>query len=585
MNHTETLTRFTANFVDELAQGGLTDVVISPGSRSTPLAITITEHADLRQWIVLDERSAAYFALGMAKKRQVPVALVCTSGTAAANYFPAIVEAYYSRVPLVVLTSDRPHELRDTGAPQAIGQIKLYGDYVKWFQEMALPEADAAMLDYVRNKASRAVHTANEGNPGPVHLNFPFREPLIPDMGLDNVWGNKPDEPFYTMAAGKRRLEPEQLNQLNKQLQSLSKGLIVCGPQTDPNLALAITNLAETWQLPILADPLSQVRAGKHTKHLIVESYDAFLRSETLRQQLKPDFIIRFGAMPVSKAYLFYAKEHSDVPQYVVENVAGYREPAGNRTEWIYADAALLCQDLTNSAGSVAGDAQWLSRWQTMNQTSKNHLTASDDTDALTEGEAIRSLLAVLPDASSIYIGNSMAVRDLDTFFMATDKSVDVLANRGANGIDGMVSSGMGAAATGDPVTLVLGDLSFFHDMNGLLTAKHYELNITILVLNNNGGGIFSFLPHASQPNTHFETLFGTPLDIDLRYAVKMYGGTYRQPESTSELKDSLQESYQYQGLSVVEVKTERAANEAWHRRKWQAIEASLLKDEASRHV
>lgn len=576
MNHTEELTRYTANFVDELVQSGLTDVVISPGSRSTPLAMTIAEHPGLRQRVVIDERSAAFFALGMAKKKQHAVAIVCSSGTAAANYLPAVVEAYYSRVPLLVLTADRPHELRDTGAPQAIDQIKMYGDYAKWFHEMALPEADERMLAYARGKASRAVNTANEDNPGPVHLNFPFREPLIPDFSLENLWGKRSGEPFYTKAEGKRRLEQTKLEKLSNKLQSFQKGLIVCGPQTDQTFATAVTELAEAWQIPILADPLSQVRAGQHHKDLIIESYDAILRSESIREHLKPDFIIRFGAMPVSKPYLFYVKEHDSIPQLVVENTSGYREPAGNNTEMIYADAALLCKDLANIADGTAFDKDWLQTWQQMNQTAQNLLLESDDTDAVTEGEAVRCLLDVVPDDSSIYVGNSMAVRDLDTFFMNTPKLLDVLSNRGANGIDGMISSGMGAAAAGDPVTLLLGDLSFFHDMNGLLTAKHYGLNITILVVNNNGGGIFSFLPQVNH-EMHFEALFGTPLDIEFKQAVNMYGGTYQQPVNEAELKQALAKGYQYDGLSVVEVKTDRTGNLNWHRDKWRQIEESLL--------
>ncbi|WP_010532311.1 2-succinyl-5-enolpyruvyl-6-hydroxy-3-cyclohexene-1-carboxylic-acid synthase [Lentibacillus jeotgali] len=575
MNHTEELTRYTANFVDGLVQSGLSDVVISPGSRSTPLAMTIAEHPGLKQWVVIDERSAAFFALGMAKKRHHAVAIVCSSGTAAANYFPAIIEAYYSRVPLVVLTADRPHELRDTGAPQAIDQVKMYGDYAKWFHEMALPEADEKMLAYARGKASRAVNTANEGNPGPVHLNFPFREPLIPDLSLENLWGERSPEPFYTKTEGKRKLDRDQLENLRSKLQSFHKGLIVCGPQTDQALPAAVSELAAAWQIPILADPLSQVRAGEHHKDVVIEGYDAILRSESIREKLKPDFIIRFGAMPVSKPYLFYVKEHNSIPQFVVENTAGYREPAGNKTEMIYADAALLCKDLMNLADRDSSDAKWLQTWQNMNQTAKDFLLESDDENGVTEGEAVRSLMEVIPDNSGIYVGNSMAVRDLDTFFMTTPKSIEVLSNRGANGIDGMISSGMGAASIGAPVTLLLGDLSFFHDMNGLLAAKHYGLNITILVVNNNGGGIFSFLPQVKH-EAHFEALFGTPLDIEFEQAVNMYGGTYQQPANEAELKQALESSYEYDGLSVVEVKTDRAANLNWHRAKWRQIEGSM---------
>lgn len=577
MNHTEILTRYTANFVDELSKSGITDAVISPGSRSTPMAMSLTEHPDLNQWVVIDERSAAFFALGMAKKTKRPVTLVCTSGTAAANYFPAIVEAHYSRVPLVVLTADRPHELRDVGAPQAIEQIKLYGDYVKWFQEMALPEADSSMLQYARSRASRAVNTAQEGNAGPVHVNFPLREPLIPDFTLDNLWGQLTLQAYYPVNTGERRLSPDQVNQLSQKLHSSQKGLIVCGPQTETDFAAAVVKLAAAWGLPILADPLSHVRSGQHPKENIIEGYDAILRNEMIREQLKPDYIIRFGAMPVSKPYLFYVKEHHDVPQYIVENEAGYREPAGNRTEFIYADPVMLCHDLAGS-NDITSDENWLTAWKTMNDVAKKHLLEDVDTHSLTEGNAVQNLLEMIPDKSSLYVGNSMAVRDLDTFFMTTSKKVDILANRGANGIDGMLSSGAGAAAVGDPVTLLLGDLSFFHDSNGLLAAKHYNVNLTVLLINNNGGGIFSFLPQVNHEE-HFEALFGTPLDIDFQQMVDMYGGKYCNVSSGAELKDALYTSWHSQGLSVIEVNTERTVNMEWHRKKWRLIEEELLND------
>ncbi|MFD2628963.1 2-succinyl-5-enolpyruvyl-6-hydroxy-3-cyclohexene-1-carboxylic-acid synthase [Oceanobacillus kapialis] len=579
MSSTVALTRYTANFVDELSKSGVTDVVISPGSRSTPLAMTIAEHPVMKEWVVIDERSAAFFAMGIAKKTSRAVALVCTSGTAAANYFPAIVEAHYSRIPLVVLTADRPHELRDVGAPQAIEQMKLYGDYVKWFQEMAIPEASEKMLDYVRNKAARAVFMAQEGNPGPVHLNFPFREPLVPDFTLENLWGDhraiEPRNPAYD---GKRQLSAQQLTSFLQELEGKDKGIIVCGPQMEQELTLAVTSLAEAWGVPILADPLSQMRAGEHAKDLIIETYDAFFRDEALRKKLSPDYIIRFGAMPVSKPYLFYVNENAHTLQFVVENHAGFREPTGNNTGFIFADPVLFCEALLQREHKPLHNKEWLASWQEMNQVAKKHLL-TEATGAITEGEAVRALIDVIPEESSIYIGNSMAVRDLDTFFLTTPKQLSILANRGANGIDGMVSSALGAAVYGNPVTLVLGDLSFYHDLNALLIARQYGLNITILLINNNGGGIFSFLPQ-SQEEKHFEVLFGTPVDIEFKQAVNMYGGIYTSAESEEVLKKVLYESYQSKGLSVVEVKTDREANTSWHRNIWKAI-AEELKDEA----
>ncbi|WP_430784629.1 2-succinyl-5-enolpyruvyl-6-hydroxy-3-cyclohexene-1-carboxylic-acid synthase [Virgibacillus flavescens] len=579
MSNTEALTRYTASFVDELVQSGITEAVISPGSRSTPLAMTIMQHPDMKQWVVIDERSAAFFALGMAKQLNRPVAIVCTSGTAAANYFPAIVEAHYSRVPILVLTADRPHELRDVGAPQSIDQLKLFGDYVKWFHEMALPEAEPKMLDYARSKASRAIHIASSGNAGPVHLNFPFREPLIPDFTLENIWGNEGKGSYSPTLNGKNRLEYVQLTNLLEKLSSKERGLIVCGPQINKDFAEAVTSLAAKWNLPILADPLSQVRAGQHHKDLVIEGYDALLRNESVRNKMKPDFIIRFGAMPVSKPYLFYVKEHADVEQYIVEEHSGYREPAGNRTEFIYADAQLLCEDLLAADFHSTFDSQWVETWKEMNLTAKKHLINTENAGSITEGEAVRCLMEVIPDASTLYVGNSMAVRDLDTFFMTTPKKLAVLANRGANGIDGMVSSGLGAAASGQPTTLLLGDLSFFHDMNGLLAAKHYRINLTILLINNDGGGIFSFLPQ-QENKEQFELLFGTPHGIDFSHAIDMYGGTHEVVTNINQLEDKLFASYQLEGLSVIEVKTDRNHNLEWHREQWKNIELELTHDE-----
>ncbi|MEC5424893.1 2-succinyl-5-enolpyruvyl-6-hydroxy-3-cyclohexene-1-carboxylic-acid synthase [Virgibacillus sp. C22-A2] len=578
MNHREILTRYTGNFIDELTKNGLTDAVISPGSRSTPLAITLAEHDQVKEWVIIDERSAAFFALGIAKETKRPVVLVCTSGTAAANYFPAIVEAHYSRVPLIILTADRPPELRDVGAPQAIEQLKLYGDYVKWFHEMALPEATPTMLEYVRSKAARAYYAAKEDNPGPVHLNFPFREPLLPDLSIKDIWGEKHEQSYIPTLPGKKKVDEHQLHALLHKIQHKKKGVIVCGPQVGDDFADGVIRLAEKWGLPVLADPLSQVRSGPHSKSHVIEGYDAILRNETVRERLKPDFIIRFGAMPVSKAYLFYLQQHKEALQFIVEDFNGFREPAGNSTTFVFADPTMLCKDLVKASAALKFEQSWLSQWQEMNQIAKKHLLYGME-EQITEGEAVRALLEATPEQSYIYVGNSMAIRDLDTFFMTTPKKLSIFSNRGANGIDGMVSSGLGAATGGKDITLLLGDLSFFHDMNGLMAAKQYNLNITILLINNDGGGIFSFLPQVNDKK-HFEALFGTPMDINFQKAVSMYGGNYNRPETEAELKEVLYASYQHKGLSVVEVRTDRSTNTEWHRTKWQVIENELLGNE-----
>src|SRR5690242_18241749 len=306
MNAQEVLFAYVDAFVDELAQSGVRNVCICPGSRSTPLALVLARRVDLRVWMHVDERSASFFALGMAKANREPVALVCTSGTAAANFLPAVVESHLSRVPLLVLTADRPHELRDNGAPQAIDQVRLYGGYAKWFADMALPEATDSMLRYARTMAARAAATARDVPAGPVHLNFPFREPLVPLPPATDVTASAVRRPYMTVAAGLREATPATLDRMAATLNATPRGLIVCGPQDDPALAPAVLALAERLGYPVLADPLSGVRCGEHVTPLVIDSYDAFLRDGEWVAGHAPDLVLRFGAMPTAKPFLQY---------------------------------------------------------------------------------------------------------------------------------------------------------------------------------------------------------------------------------------------------------------------------------------
>ncbi|KGX89515.1 2-succinyl-5-enolpyruvyl-6-hydroxy-3-cyclohexene-1-carboxylate synthase [Pontibacillus halophilus JSM 076056 = DSM 19796] len=573
MNHTERLTRYVTQFVDELVQSGVTDVVISPGSRSTPLAMTFTQHKGIKQWINLDERSAGFFALGMAKEQNRVVALVCTSGTAAANYYPAIVEAYYSRVPLLVLTADRPHELRDVGAPQAIDQIHMFQPFIKWFHEMALPEGTEEMQRYVRSKASRAVHVAQDGNRAAVHLNFPFRSPLVPDFDLPNVWERTLSEGFHSNVNGRRRLDAHELITLHERLQHKERPLFVVGPQTDEALRYELIQLAEQFGVPLLADPLSQVRSGVVEEEVIIETYDAILKSEWAREHYRPDVVVRFGAMPVSKPFMLMLNEYEDIEQWIVEAHEGHREPTSRPANFVYSDPVLFCMDYREAFPQFSFNRSWLETWQRLNKEAKSILLSDKEENSLTEGHVISTLLDELNQDETVYIGNSMAVRDLDTFFMTTDKRIRVLANRGANGIDGMVSSAFGAASHGAEVTLVLGDLSFYHDLNGMLVGKQYGLPLRIIVVNNNGGGIFSFLPQAEQ-STDFEELFGTPFELDFEKTVSMYGGRFFRTQSLEVLRAQLATAPK--GLEVIEVVTNREINAQWHRTKWREIEETI---------
>lgn len=575
MSHQEALTSYIAAFVSELVNIGVEDIVISPGSRSTPMAMVMVEHPNLRVHIHVDERSAAFFALGIAKATKKPTAILCTSGTAAANYYPAVVEANISRVPLIVLTADRPHELRDVGAPQAIDQIHLFGNHVKWFVEMALPEKTEQMLRYARTVCGRAAATALRSPAGPVHLNFPFREPLIPQLDKEDLFELKERSGGYVkIHTGNLTLRKDEYEEISESLQSYKRGIIVCGAIETEDFSEAVVKLAEKLQFPILADPLSQLRSGKHAHDYIIDSYDTFLKNEKAKKFLKPDVIIRFGALPVSKPLSIFIKENHDVCQYVIDGGGGWRDPGMVSSEMIYCHETEFCHSILSNVDNRS-DSDYVKNWKEMNQITSTQLAEISKVDELSEGKLFYELAEKLPEGSTLFVGNSMPIRDLDTFFLVNDKSIRIMANRGANGIDGVTSTALGAGLSLQPLYLVLGDLTFFHDLNGLIAAKQYGININIILINNNGGGIFSFLPQASHPK-NFEKLFGTPLDLKFEHVVKMYGGHYELITDWNHFNEAMKQSTHNQGLKVFEVTTNRERNLREHRDIWDAVSREI---------
>jgi 2-succinyl-5-enolpyruvyl-6-hydroxy-3-cyclohexene-1-carboxylate synthase len=566
------LSTYLGAFVDELTRCGLCHVVISPGSRSTPLALLLAEHPAIKVWLHVDERSAGFFALGMAKASRQTVALLCSSGTAAANYMPAVVEANQSRVPLLLLTADRPPELRDVGAPQTIDQIHIFGRYVKWFVEMALPDVSTDLLKYARMVAARASAVAMSGLQGPVHLNFPFREPLIPDLCLPDLWkGGRNGRSHTQVLTGYRQLEECYIEELARELRQVERGLILCGPHDDPLLADAAVELAERLQYPILADPLSQLRSGVHTKQWIIEGYDTFLRDHEISDELEPQVVIRLGAAAVSKALFLYLKQHSSCRQIVVDEEPGWRDPTLAASDMLYVHPVSFLRSMSQVVDSKADGeslSPWSRKWMKVNEAAKAAILQQMKDHDLREGHVYLDLLEHMPSHATLFIGNSMPVRDLDTFFFCQEREIRVLANRGANGIDGVVSAALGAATVAKPLVLVLGDLSFYHDLNGLLAAKLHNIDVTLVVINNDGGGIFSFLPQSTLPR-HFEELFGTPLGLDFRAVVKMYEGEFFSVSSRQDFCQALQQSLGRQGLKVIEVCSHRADNVSGHRTLW----------------
>ncbi|XJZ26592.1 2-succinyl-5-enolpyruvyl-6-hydroxy-3-cyclohexene-1-carboxylic-acid synthase [Bacillota bacterium Lsc_1132] len=575
-HHQEALTAYTAAFVAELVQTGVTDVVVSPGSRSTPMAMVMAEHPDLHLHIHVDERSAAFFALGLAKASERPVAMLCTSGTAAANYYPAIVEAYYSRVPLLVLTADRPHELRDVGAPQAIDQIQLYGQHVKWFVEMALPEKSSEMLRYVRTVCARAAAIANQSPAGPVHLNFPFREPLVPKMDENLFALTERPTRYVNIHPSKLTIGQDELQAIAQTLNNFEKGIIVCGQLADEAFADAVTGLAEKLHYPIIADPLSQLRSGSHAQEMIIETYDTFLRNDVAKEILKPDVVLRFGAMPVSKALTIFLKENHQAVQFVVDGGGGWRDPAVLSTDMVYCDETEFCKQVAEYVERKT-DNDFIEKWQNVNQLTKENMTMIRDFTDFNESRLFYELVDLLPDEATLFVGNSMPIRDIDSFFLNNHKSIKILANRGVNGIDGTISTALGASLYFKPLYLLIGDLTFFHDLNGLLPAKLYDLDVTIILVNNNGGGIFSFLPQAEH-RKNFEQLFGTPLNLEFEHVVRMYGGKFTTITGLAGFQSAMKGSRNMHGLNVIEVVTDREKNTAEHREIWSVVSREISK-------
>lgn len=574
-------------FTRQLQRAGCSHVVIAPGSRSTPLTLAFARDSRFTPWLHLDERSAAYFALGLARELRAPVALVCTSGTAAANFMPAVVEAYLSRIPLLVLTADRPPELRDIGANQTIDQGRLYGRHVKWTAEMPIADGSEALLHHAAATAARAVSLAAEAPAGPVHVNFPFREPLadasaplsVPEDASVVVSRSEPARPSSDVIA---RLLPS----------FLGRGVIVCGPEAYGLPAEAITNLARLLGWPVIADPLSGLRAGRHRLGHVVEAYEALLRVPEFVQAARPEVVLRFGAMPTSKPLMQYMAGLRQAAHVIVDVAGGWRDADASASTFVQADPAAFCEAMSAAVARrrptvgtwladdpVRGaapppDQDWLELWTSANRATRTALReAADAIDEPFEGRAPIELAAALPAGATLVVGNSMPVRDMDAFFPTVPRDVRVVATRGASGIDGVVSTAVGAAAAGGgPVALVIGDLSFFHDLNGLWAAKRHDLSLTVLLVNNDGGGIFHFLPQAEVASDEFEQWFGTPHGLDFRGAVEMHGGRFTRLEGHRGWDVELRTAMAAKGLSVFELRTERERNVVLHRQVWAHV-------------
>ena len=579
MSHAGTLRALVA----ELAAAGVREAVVCPGSRSTPLALAMAACAAIRTRVILDERSAGFFALGLARTSRRPVAIVVTSGTAVANLMPAVVEASLARVPLVLLTADRPAELQDRGAPQTIDQAGIFGTHVKWTSELPLFDGEPTTIAHVRGVAGRAAATAMAGPAGPVHLNVPFREPLLPDGPLALRADEVPERPFVRAFVGRPRLTDAEVAELAARIGTTERGLIVAGPDDDPRLLDALPRLADATGFPILADPLSGFRTGPHDRSMVMARADLLCRPGPWLDDHLPELVIRTGAMPTAKPILELLTRAK--PELIVlDGDGGWREPALLAATFIHADPAGTIARLADRLGGGRSDTEYGGHWRQAEDAAERAMTAwLAALDEPFEGAPFPALAAALPDGAVLWSGSSMPVRDMDAWLPSTSRAISARANRGANGIDGVISSALGAAASGAPTALVLGDVSFLHDATALGTARQLGLPLAIVLVDNDGGGIFSFLPQAQPaaaiPGTglpeHYEMLFGTPHGTDLPAVVRAFGAGYR-AAGARDLREAIGWALGQPGVSVVHLRTDRARNLALHREVAAVVQRAL---------
>jgi 2-succinyl-5-enolpyruvyl-6-hydroxy-3-cyclohexene-1-carboxylate synthase len=597
-------------FVDELARCGLREACTSPGSRSTPLVLSFARDPRVRCHSHIDERCSGFFALGLAKATGRPAAVTCTSGTAAAELLPAAIEAHEAGVPLLILTADRPPELRDNGAGQAIDQVKLYGGAAKWFFEVGTHTATEQRLRWMRTLACRAHWRTLEGRPGVVHLNFALREPLVSDKDIElpaDTTGRPDGHPLVTCSPT-RLSAPDGSPSLAKALAAHPRGVVVAGRHerhTPLGEAASAFCAAAGW--PLLADPLSGARRGPAA----VAHYDALLRHEAFAAGATPDIVVRVGDLPTSKPLRAWLAGMPHVPQAVLDHEGSWQDPDAVLCRRFALEPAAALRALADaaSAGELAprADPDWLAGWRSADERAAEALLGVIGAGSLSEPAVAAELGVLLGAEATLFVASSMPVREIESFWPVRADPPRVLCNRGANGIDGTVSSAFGAAAAGDgPVVLLIGDVALAHDIGGLLAARRLELELTIVLIDNGGGGIFDFLPVARSPMARrgvespmarggadrgrgstggdpaeedlYTRHIATPTGLDFAQAARLYGLEHETVADVPAFRVAIERALTQRPrrAGIIEVRTERAENVVLHRGAWEAVAQTL---------
>jgi 2-succinyl-5-enolpyruvyl-6-hydroxy-3-cyclohexene-1-carboxylate synthase len=547
------------SLVEGLASGGVRVASISPGSRSTPIALALGRHPGIDTHVHLDERSSAFFALGCAKATGAPAVVVCTSGTATANLFPAIVEASMSRVPMIVLTADRPPELRGVGANQTIDQLELYGRYVRSFEDAPVPaDVDG---DVWRDRGARAVATAFAHPPGPVHLNLPFREPLVPSepISIERIIENSPIRPAA------RTPLAHDVAWLAARVRNAERGVVYVGDLGAP--APTIADLARSLGWPLIAEPHSGLRiGGALSAAQFLLSNDAFVNAH------RPDVALQFGAAPTSRAALSFVANAERL--VIVDPDDVIADPARRAELRVVADAEWVAAAVLEGEPRRA-PAGWLDGWCDADERARRAVDHTiDGWDEPFEGRVARDVAEAIPSGSLLLVGSSMPVRDLDAYMRPRD-GVHVLANRGASGIDGFVSTILGATTLGVSTFGLLGDLTLLHDIGSLVWSAGRGYDAVLVVLNNGGGTIFSFLAQRELPE--LESLFTTPHGTDVGTLASSAGARHTRVERAPDLLSAIADASQGGGVYVVEIVVDPELNLRRHAEVHEAVSAALV--------
>jgi 2-succinyl-5-enolpyruvyl-6-hydroxy-3-cyclohexene-1-carboxylate synthase len=550
---------FAATFVDELAAQGVEFACVSPGSRSSPIAMALQRHPKIQVLIQIDERCGSFFGLGLAKASGKPVVVLCTSGTAAAEFHAAVVEASYSNTPLIVLTADRPAELQDVGANQAIDQQRLYGTAVRWFFDPGPPLETPSAARQWRHLAARACAEAARG---PVHINLPFREPLVPPPGeVPAALG----VPGQVVSSGRALPTPAQVATLAGALQRSQRPLVIAGEMREGDrLAPALHRLG----VPVLAEPGSQLRRAD--SGAAIESYEALLRAGWSLQH-GPDLVIRLGGTPTSRVLSTWLTAAS-APTFLIDPDHAWRDPEQVATNVLACDPQTLLEALP-----PIDRAAWREDWVQSGKRAAAAIAAALVSTPLHEGHIVRALASRLPDNGQVFIGSSMPIRAADSFWPLAKPQQRFFGNRGASGIDGLVSTGLGVASgrSAVPTVLLLGDLSVYHDMNGLWALARHGLRATVVVCDNNGGGVFNFLPQAQHQDV-FEEIFATPLNLDFSQVARLYGMVYSPVTDRSGLEPAIADAIAAPTPTMVVVRFKREDSVNGHRVCWEAAASAL---------